>query len=221
MAFDEFGYEGYDEEQTFESFSTQLRKADGMNELKAVAQGCRRCPLREGCQQVVFGCGMVNAKLMVIGEGPGADEDRLGEPFVGAAGQLLDRILEAGAFSRQRNVYITNVVKCRPPNNRTPFPEEREACMPILRAQFRRIRPPIVLLLGATAVQAIISPKIGITRVRGQWQEKGGVWFMPTYHPAALLRNESWKRDVWEDIKEVVRKYRELVDPEHAPGLEI
>jgi DNA polymerase len=153
---------------------------------------------------------------MVIGEGPGADEDRLGLPFVGKAGQLLDRILAAGSFSRETNVYVANVVKCRPPGNRTPLPEERDACLPILREQFRRIRPPIVLLLGSTALQAILDPQARITQSRGQWSEKGGVWFMATYHPAALLRNPQLKKDVWSDLKLVMNKYRELVNADHG-----
>jgi len=207
------------DEQTL--FTQQLRQAPNLEVLKAHALSCRTCLLRQSCQQVVFGVGSPIAKLMLIGEGPGADEDRLGEPFVGVAGQLLDRILASVDFDRDKNVYITNVVKCRPMRNRTPTPEERETCMPILREEFRRLRPPIVVLLGATAAQAVLDPLLSISRVRGQWQERGGVWFMPTYHPAALLRNETWKRDVWEDMKEVVRKYRSLVASDHAPNLEL
>jgi len=185
-------------------------------ELERTVRQCRRCGLRDGCSGVVFGDGQETARLVVCGEGPGADEDRLGRPFVGRAGQLLDKILEAGGFDRNRNAYILNVVKCRPPGNRIPTEEEREACGPNLEAQMRLIRPAIVLLLGATALQAVVDPAGRITRDRGRWVQKDGVWYMPTYHPAALLRNPNLKRDTWEDMKQVVRKYRELVDPDHA-----
>ena len=213
--------EGLFTEEEHVLFTQQMRNAPSFEALRTVAQSCKACPLRQGCQQVVFGVGNTTAKLMLIGEGPGADEDRIGEPFVGAAGQLLDRILHSVSFSRNTNAYISNVIKCRPPQNRTPTPEEREVCLPILREEFRRVRPPVVVLLGATAAQAILDPKLSISRARGQWQERAGVWFMPTYHPAALLRNEAWKRDVWEDMKEVVRKYREIIASNHAPGLEL
>lgn len=185
------------------------------DELERVVKGCRRCGLRDGCSGVVFGDGHTQAKLVVCGEGPGADEDRLGRPFVGRAGQLLDRILEAGGFDRGRNAYILNVVKCRPPGNRIPTDEERVACRPNLEAQLRLLQPAIVVLLGATALQALLDPNGRITRDRGRWVLRDGVWYMPTYHPAALLRNPNLKRDTWEDMKQVVRKYRELVDAEH------
>lgn len=195
--------------------ATTLDLAPDMEHLAEVVTSCNRCGLRAGCQQVVFGEGVWPSGLMCIGEGPGADEDRLGRPFVGKAGQLLDRILEASGFDRKRNCYIANVVKCRPPGNRVPEPAEREACWPNLRAQIRLVQPKIVVLLGATALQALISPQARITRMRGQWIERDGIWFMPTYHPAALLRDPSKKRDVWEDMKQVIYKYRELVDPNH------
>lgn len=192
-----------------------LAAAPTMDDLRQLVQTCDRCKLRAGCTQVVFGDGVPESRLMLVGEGPGADEDRLGRPFVGRAGQLLDRILEASGFARGENVYIANVVKCRPPNNRVPDPDEREACLANLRAQFRLVRPKIVVLLGSTALQSLIDPSARITRMRGQWVEKGGIWFLATYHPAALLRNPGWKKDVWEDFKRVIIKYRELVDPQH------
>lgn len=195
---------------------TELDQAPDMEALKARVLGCRACPLRDGCQGVVFGEGNPSARLMLIGEGPGADEDRLGRPFVGRAGQLLDRILAAGGFERFTHTYIANVVKCRPPGNRVPVWEERAACWPNLRAQIRLIRPAIVILLGATAVQTLLDPRGSITQLRGQWVQKDGIWFLPTYHPAALLRDPEKKRPVWEDVKAVVRKYRELVDPHHV-----
>lgn len=198
-----------------------LRNCQSLLQVSEFAATCQRCPLRKGCRQVVVSAGVTSAKLMLIGEGPGADEDAQGLPFVGKAGQLLDNILHAGGFSRQNNVYITNVVKCRPPGNRIPTEEERQACLPILRQQYRLLQPKIVLLLGATAVQTVIDPQARITKVRGQWVENDGVWFMPTYHPAALLRNEMLKKDVWDDMKQVIQRYREVVDANHFPERKI
>ncbi|HZW49009.1 MAG TPA: uracil-DNA glycosylase [Bacillota bacterium] len=199
------------------TFYNQIKQAGDMKTLKQTALTCSNCSLRAGCQQVVFGVGNVNAQIMWIGEGPGADEDRLGEPFVGRAGQLLDKILASGGFSRQENVYITNVVKCRPPQNRNPLPEEVQVCLPILREEFKRIHPKIIVLLGAVALHAILDPQAGITKSRGQWIEKQGIWFIATYHPAALLRNENLKKDVWLDMHNIVKKYREVVDSQHFP----
>lgn len=179
------------------------------------AEACERCALRQGCSRVVFGEGVADKGLMVIGEGPGQDEDRLGRPFVGRAGKLLDLILESGGFSRQTNTYVANIVKCRPPQNRVPLPEEREACLPWLNEQIRLADPKIIILLGATALQGLVDPKAKISASRGQWIEWQGRALMPTYHPAALLRNSGLKAAVWEDIKLVVDKYRELVDPNH------
>jgi len=186
-----------------------------LDELASLVRECTRCPLRQGCTQVVFGDGTPRARLMIIGEGPGADEDRIGRPFVGRAGQLLDRILAACGFSRERHVYIANVVKCRPPNNRAPTEEEREACLPHLRAQARILDPALVVLLGATAVQALVDPGARISQVRGRWLSWEGRPCMATYHPAALLRNPALKKPVWEDFKRVVDRYREEVDPAH------
>ncbi len=202
-------------------FYNQIKQADDLQALEQIVLTCSNCPLRAGCQQVVFGVGKSNAKIMWIGEGPGAEEDRLGEPFVGKAGQLLDRILASGGFSRRENVYITNVVKCRPPQNRNPLPEEYQLCLPILREQFKRIRPKIVVLLGAVALHALLDPQAGITKSRGQWIEKQGTWLIATYHPAALLRNENLKKDVWLDLQNIVKKYRELVDNQHFPELKL
>ena len=194
---------------------TALDLVPDMDTLAEIARGCNRCGLRAGCQQVVFGEGVWPTAFMCIGEGPGADEDRLGRPFVGKAGQLLDKILEVSGFDRHRNCYIANVVKCRPPGNRIPEPAERQACWPFLRAQIRLVKPKIIVLLGATALQGVIDPQARITRMRGQWIVREDIWFMPTYHPAALLRDPSKKRDVWHDMKMVIAKYRELVDPNH------
>ncbi|MCL5116742.1 MAG: uracil-DNA glycosylase [Firmicutes bacterium] len=184
-------------------------------ELESSVKSCHRCGLRDSAAHVVFGEGFSEARLVFIGEGPGAEEDRLGRPFVGAAGQLLDRMLAAMGMDREHHAYILNVVKCRPPGNRTPEPSETASCRPHLEGQLSILDPAIVVLLGATAVKSLINPGMRITRVRGQWIQKDGRWWMPTYHPAALLRNPAWKRDAWSDLKQVIDKYRTLVDPSH------
>ncbi|MBZ4655259.1 MAG: phage polymerase-related protein [Peptococcaceae bacterium] len=186
-----------------------------LESLRAQVDTCQRCKLREGCQRVVFGEGNPEASLMLIGEGPGAEEDKLGRPFVGRAGQLLDKILEACGFERFTHTYIGNIVKCRPPQNRIPTDEERLTCRPYLHRQIGIIEPKIIVLLGATALQGLIDPQAKITKARGNWLMWQGIWVMPTYHPAALLRNPQLKRPTWEDFKKVVAKYRELVDPNH------
>lgn len=179
-----------------------------LDELKDLAHGCARCGLRAGCSGVVFGEGNPGARLMLIGEGPGADEDRLGRPFVGKAGQLLDKILEAVGLERFAHTYIANVVKCRPPGNRAPRPEEAEQCLPWLYRQIELVSPGIIVLLGSTALINLIDPEARITRMRGQWLvSKSGIKIMPTYHPAALLRDTSKKRPVWEDFQKVRDEY--------------
>lgn len=170
---------------------------------------CEACPLCRGIRNKVPGQGNTDARLMIIGEGPGSEEDRQGLAFVGPAGQLLTRMLAAIGLRREE-VYIANVVKCRPPNNRVPTKEEADACKGHLRAQTALVRPQIILLLGSTALQHIISLDARITRMRGQWIERKGVWIMPTYHPAALLRDESKKKDAWHDLKLVQSKLDEL-----------
>ena len=192
-----------------------LTGIEGLEDLEKKVKTCNRCRLRSGCRGVVFGEGGPSARLVLCGEGPGADEDLQGRPFVGKAGQLLDRILEVCGFNRFGQVYILNTVKCRPPGNRIPSADERAACRPNLDAQLRIIRPAILVLLGATAMQEIIGPGSRITRDRGKWLEKDGMVIMPTYHPAALLRNPGLKVDAWKDFKQVVYKYRELIDPNH------
>ncbi len=170
---------------------------------------CEKCELCRTRTHTVPGEGNYHARVMFVGEGPGADEDRMGRPFVGRAGQLLDKMIAAMGLTREE-VYIANVVKCRPPQNRTPLPEETFACLPYLRAQFALIRPQIIVCLGATAAKALINPELRITRDRGVWVEKKGVWMMPTYHPAALLRDVSKKREAWEDLQLVMAKLKEL-----------
>lgn len=186
-----------------------------LEEFRREVSDCRSCGLRSGCSQVVFGEGNPEASIMLIGEGPGQEEDKLGRPFVGRAGKLLDKILEACGFERFTHTYIANIVKCRPPGNRIPLPEERSACLPHLYRQIEIIDPQIMILLGATALQGLIDPSAKITRLRGQWLTWQGRWVMPVYHPAALLRNPQLKKAAWEDFKKVVAKYRETVDPKH------
>jgi len=181
----------------------------GWEQIEQMIQNCRRCGLCQQRHSVVLGEGNRQAEVMLIGEGPGADEDAQGRPFVGKAGQLLDKMFSA-IDMRREDLYITNVVKCRPPGNRTPLDEEAQACLPILRMQYRLIRPKIVVCLGATATRHVYDPEARITRVRGQWLEKNGTFFLPTYHPAALLRDESKKKDVWADLKSIAQKYAEL-----------
>ncbi len=170
---------------------------------------CAGCPLCEGCTQKVPGQGDPRAPLMLIGEGPGQQEDEQGIAFVGPAGQLLTKMLAAIQLPRER-VYICNIVKCRPPGNRTPLPAEIEACRQHLLKQWALVRPEVVLLLGSTAVRGVLGENYRITRCRGQWYERGGVPVLATYHPSALLRDPGKKREAWEDLKMVRAKLAEL-----------
>lgn len=176
---------------------------------------CTRCPLAKTRNKVIFGEGNLNAPIMIIGEAPGRDEDLQGRPFVGLSGQLLDKILAACGFNRSDHVFIGNILKCRPPGNRTPSPREIEVCKPFLLRQIELIDPKILILLGATALKSLLGDYMRITRTRGQWLSFEGRLAMPVYHPSALLRNPALKRDTWEDFKKIVMKYRELVDPAH------
>lgn len=184
-------------------------KINSLDELKAMALNCSDCRLRSNCRQVVFGEGPANARLMLIGEGPGEEEDKSGRPFVGRAGQLLDRILEAAELKREE-VYIANVVKCRPPSNRLPQPDEIKVCRNYLEAQIRLIHPSIIICLGSLASRTVLDPRASITRIRGQWYMRQGLRVIATFHPAALLRNESYKRPVWEDFKSIRDEFRKL-----------
>ncbi len=185
-----------------------LSRVERLEELKEMAMVCRRCSLRDGCSGVVFGEGNPAAGLMLIGEGPGAEEDRLGRPFAGKAGQLLDQILGAIGLERHEHTYIANIVKCRPPGNRAPRPEEAGQCLPWLYRQIELLSPALIVLLGATALQNLVDPRARITRARGQWlQSKSGIKIMPTYHPAALLRDPGKKRPVWEDFQKIRDEY--------------
>lgn len=182
---------------------------DNIAALAKLASECSNCGLRAGCQQVVFAEGPENARLMLIGEGPGAEEDEAGLPFVGRAGQLLNKILAACQITREE-VYITNVVKCRPPGNRLPNPDEVKSCVGYLEAQIRIIKPAIIVCLGALATQTVVDPKARITSARGIWYQRAGIQIMPTFHPAALLRREEWKKPAWEDFKKIRATYRAL-----------
>ena len=173
------------------------------------AASCQACGLCRGRRTVVFGQGHPDADLMFIGEGPGAQEDRQGLPFVGPAGELLNKIIAAIDETRD-GVYIANVVKCRPPNNRDPLPDEVEACRAYLEAQIDLIRPKVLVALGRVAAQALLGSRDSLGRLRGRWHEVRGVPTRATYHPAALLRNASWKRPTWEDMQLVRDRLREL-----------
>jgi DNA polymerase len=164
---------------------------------------CHRCRLCEKRTNIVFGVGNAGARVVFIGEGPGLDEDQRGEPFVGRAGQLLTKIIEAMGLKRQE-VYIANVVKCRPPDNRTPLPDEIGTCSPYLFRQVSAIRPRVVVCLGTQAAQAVLGTRETITRLRGSFREVNDMKVMPTFHPAYLLRNPAAKKDVWEDMKKVM-----------------
>jgi DNA polymerase len=170
--------------------------------LATAAAGCTRCRLSEGRTKVVFGSGHSAAELMFIGEGPGADEDRQGLPFVGAAGELLTRIIQAIEKTREE-VYIANVVKCRPPGNRDPQPDEVAACRGYLDQQIALVRPRVIVALGRVAAQTLLGNDSPIGRMRGQWFRVQGIPTMVTYHPAALLRNPALKRPTWEDMQQV------------------
>ncbi len=176
-----------------------------LDEIRSELGDCQRCKLCSGRTNIVFGVGNPKAELVFVGEGPGADEDAQGIPFVGKAGQLLTKMIEAMGFTRDE-VYICNVVKCRPPNNRNPEPDEIEACQPFLRAQLASIRPKVIVTLGKCAAQTLLRDGTPITRLRGGWREYCGIPLMPTFHPAYLLRNPAEKRNTWLDLQQVMKR---------------
>lgn len=180
-----------------------------LEELSRDILSCTACPLWQSRTRGVPGEGNPGADLMFVGEGPGAEEDLAGRPFVGAAGQLLDRILEAIDLTRD-DVYIANIVKCRPPGNRNPTEHEAGACLLWLRHQVRLIRPRIIVCLGTVAAQNIIDPGARVTRIRGRFIERRGYFLFATYHPAALLRDERLKVDAWKDFRAIRDKLREI-----------
>lgn len=166
---------------------------------------CTRCKLCEKRKHVVFGEGNAKAKLMFVGEGPGAEEDEQNRPFVGRSGKLLTKMIEAMGLTREQ-VYIANVVKCRPPNNRNPEPDEVETCIPFLMKQIEIIKPKVIVCLGKYAAQEVLKTQIPISKMRGRFQEVNGVQVMPTFHPAYLLRNPPMKKFAWEDLQQVMKK---------------
>ncbi len=184
----------------------EVRAADSLAALRDVLGDCRRCKLCKARTNIVFGVGNPNARLMFVGEGPGEDEDLKGEPFVGKAGGLLTTIITNGMGLARSDVYIANVVKCRPPNNRDPEPDEIVACEPFLKRQVALVDPEVIVSLGKFATQVLLGDRTPISKRRGKWHEYEGRPLMPTFHPAYLLRYPSDKRVVWEDIKLVMER---------------
>jgi uracil-DNA glycosylase family 4 len=177
-----------------------------IDEVRRALGDCKRCKLCSGRKNLVFGVGNPKARLVFVGEGPGAEEDNQGLPFVGAAGQLLTKMIAAMGYTRDE-VYICNVVKCRPPGNRNPEPDEIEACQPFLEAQLNAIRPSVIIALGKFAAQTLLRTNTPITRLRGQWREYVGVPLMPTFHPAYLLRSPAEKKAAWTDLQAVMARF--------------
>ena len=189
-----------------------IEMPDEFDELKQQCLACQRCGLCETRTHVVFGQGVPDAEVLFVGEGPGANEDAQGLPFVGRSGQLLDHYLEAIDLDRSKNIYIANIVKCRPPENRDPAPEESAACLPWLRMQFRLLRPKIVVCLGRIAAQQMIGKDFSVTRDHGKFFDKQGTLFMATLHPAALLRNPKSKISAFEDFMALREKIEQVCD---------
>ena len=181
-------------------------------ELKAACKDCRRCGLCETRTNLVFGTGNEKAEVLFIGEGPGENEDLQGEPFVGRGGQLLDKFLDAVDLDRRKNIYIANMVKCRPPKNRDPLPEEQDACIGWLREQVRLMHPKIIVCLGRISAQKLIDENFKVTKQHGEFFEKKGVIMMGTFHPAALLRNPRQKPEAFEDFLKLQEKIKEVCE---------
>jgi uracil-DNA glycosylase len=196
-----------DRERGVETLAVAPQKKSAEKALKAIRDelgDCRRCALCEGRTNLVFGVGNPKTRLMFVGEGPGRDEDEQGEPFVGRAGKLLTKIIEAMNLKRS-DIYIANVVKCRPPNNRFPEPIEVETCIPFLIKQISAIQPEMIVTLGNLAAHNLLKTKTGVTALRGRFHDFEGIPVMPTFHPAYLLRNPPKKREVWEDMQLVMQ----------------
>lgn len=183
---------------------------ENLEQLRNACNECNGCQLFRTRHNVVFGVGNENADIMFVGEGPGENEDLQGEPFVGAAGQLLDKYLRVIGLSRQTNVYIANIVKCRPPHNRDPLDDEQDVCINWLRAQTRLIKPKIIVCLGRVAAKRLISPDFRVTREHGKFTQKGNIVFMGTFHPAALLRNPENRADALSDFQALREKIEEM-----------
>lgn len=185
-------------------------QADAMTALYQSIHECQKCPLGKTRLHFVFGSGDPAAEIVFVGEAPGADEDEQGLPFVGRAGQLLTKIIESTKTWKREEVFICNVLKCRPPGNRTPQPEEVEICRPYLEAQLKIIHPKLIVAMGASAAHALLKTKEAVGKLRGNWHDLDGVPLRVTYHPAALLRDPSYKRGVWDDMKIITSRYQEL-----------
>lgn len=179
--------------------------SDGLEKLRSELHDCGRCALGATRTNLVFGVGNPRARVMFVGEAPGRDEDLKGEPFVGEAGQLLTKIIQAMGFARD-DVYICNVLKCRPPNNRNPQPDEIEQCEPFLLRQVRAVGPEVIICLGTFATHTLLKTREPISKLRGQFHDYNGIPLMPTFHPAFLLRNPGMKREVWSDVQQVMKR---------------
>ncbi len=193
-------------QNTLFDLTDQMTVYDTMEDIKNAVEECQKCSLYKTRTNIVFGSGNENARLVFVGEAPGYDEDQQGKPFVGRAGQKLTQIINAMGLSREE-VYITNVLKCRPPNNRNPLPHEIEACEPYLIAQLKIIKPKIICALGTFSAQTLLKTDQQISKLRGRFHTYQGIKLMPTYHPAFLLRNPKYKKDVWEDVQKVMAEY--------------
>ena len=183
-----------------------------LDQLETECKSCTKCGLCEGRTNLVFGVGNENAEVLFVGEGPGENEDLQGEPFVGRGGKLLDKYLDAVDLDRKKNIYIANIVKCRPPKNRDPLPEEQDGCIQWLRERTRLLRPKIIVCLGRISAQKLIDKNFKVTKQHGEFIEKGGILFMGTFHPAALLRNPNNKPQALEDFLALRRKILEVCD---------
>lgn len=182
-------------------------RSETLDEIRADLGDCRRCKLWSSRKNIVFGAGNKGARLVFVGEGPGVEEDQQGAPFVGAAGRLLTKIIAAIKLTRGQ-VYICNIIKCRPPGNRNPAPDEIEACFPFLERQLAAIRPDVICALGSFAARSLLNTTASISKLRGRFHDYRGIKVLPTYHPAYLLRNPEKKRAVWEDMKKLMQEYR-------------
>jgi DNA polymerase len=205
-------------EPTLELFDDKprVKRAGSMDELFQMIHTCTKCPLGFSRTKFVFGTGSSHADIMFIGEAPGRDEDLSGIPFVGRAGQLLDKMLAAIALKRE-DVYIANILKCRPPENRDPLPEESDSCLPHLAEQIRLIGPKFICSLGRIAAQILLDTKTPLSKMRGRFYDVGGAKMLVTFHPAALLRNPNFKRDAWEDLKLLRRSYDQSLGQPTGP----
>jgi DNA polymerase len=200
----------YEEPALFPEEKEEWEKTKSLDELEKLISNCTKCRLHQNRNKFVFGTGNPNADVLVIGEGPGAEEDKQGLPFVGRAGKLLTDMLKAIKFEREE-VYIGNIVKCRPPENRTPMQDEMDTCLPYLKKQVELINPKLILCLGLTAAKGLLKKRESLGSLRGKVFEYEGAKVMVTYHSAALLRNPHWKKDCWEDLKKFRKLYDEVV----------